>query len=454
MTESSQHVTSALDLSRRATLGVIAASAAGFALFGPRPRSGIPRDRIVLDYWEKWTGAEGQAMQRLVDRFNASQSEIFVRYLSIGSIDQKAMIAVAGRSPPDILGLWSFNIPAFAEAGALMPLDDLAQKAGLSREHYARAVWPMMTHRDALYSLISTCGTVALYINDDRLSEAGMANAPAPTSIEELDALSDALLERRANGDIEKLGFIHTDPGWWSWLWGYHFGGSLLDEASNTATANAPENVSAYEWVQSYPKKFGARELSKFQSGVGFYGTAQAPFLTGRVGLTIQGPWMANLIEAFAPDLNYRVVPMPTIASIRDEASPVGLVDGDMLTIPAGAREPEASFKFIAWMQEQKQIEEIATAHAKNSPLANVSAEFIANHPNRGIAAHNAIASSTRAFRFPKTRVWPRYVSEFDAAFQRLWLLQDEPAPMLASINARAQAALDQAEASRARRHG
>ena len=106
----------ALDLSRRATLGLIASSAAGFALLGPRPRKDVPKGRVVLDYWEKWTGAEGQAMQRLVDRFNESQSDIFVRYLSIGSIDQKAMIAVAGRSPPDILGLWSFNIPAFAEA--------------------------------------------------------------------------------------------------------------------------------------------------------------------------------------------------------------------------------------------------------------------------------------------------------------------------------------------------
>lgn len=452
MTDARPTPTSALDISRRATLGLIAASAAGFALLGPRPREGIPSGRIVLDYWEKWTGAEGLAMQRLVDRFNASQSDIFVRYLSIGAIDQKAMIAVAGRSPPDILGLWSFNIPAFAEAGALMPLGDLAAKHNIVPARYARAVWPMMTHHDQLYALISTCGTVALYINDDRLAEAGLAGAPAPTTIEELDALGDVLLERRPNGDIEKLGFIHTDPGWWSWLWGYHFGGSLLDEATNTATASAPENIAAYEWVQSYPKKFGARDLSRFQSGVGFYGTAQAPFLTGRVALTIQGPWMANLIAAFRPDLNYRVVPMPTTASIADADNPVGLVDGDMLTIPTGAREPEASFAFIAWVQQQKQLEELAAAHAKNSPLSEVSESFITAHPNRGIAAHNAIAASPRAFRFPKTRVWPRYVAEFDAAFQRLWLLEDQPAAMLSRINQRAQAALDQAADMRERR--
>ena len=63
MSDSRPSLSGALDISRRASLGVIAASAAGFALFGPKPRQDVPKDRIVLDYWEKWTGAEGLAMQ-------------------------------------------------------------------------------------------------------------------------------------------------------------------------------------------------------------------------------------------------------------------------------------------------------------------------------------------------------------------------------------------------------
>ena len=442
-----------MDISRRAALVGLGAAAAGYVAFGPSPARDIPKGRIVLDYWEKWTGSEGLAMRRLVDRFNESQSDIFVRYLSIGAIDQKAMIAIAGGSPPDIVGLWSFNIPAFAEAGALTPLDTFAKRKGLSPDRYAKAVWPMMVHHDTLWSMVSTCGTVALFINDDRLEEAGVGGADAPQTIEQLDALADHLLVRRDSGDIDSIGFIHTDPGWWSWLWGYHFGGNLYDQAANTALADSPENVRAYEWVRSYPEKFGTRDLLKFQSGVGYYGTPQAPFLTGRVAMQIQGPWMANLIEAYKPDLNYRAVPMPTSGDIYDPNSPIGLIDGDLLTIPAGAKEPEASFEFIAWMQEREQIEEIAKAHGKISPLREVSTGFLQSHPNRSIAAHSAIANSPRAFGFPKTSVWPRYVSEFDSAFQRIWLMQDEPAPTLTLVAARAQEALDRVDERRARRN-
>ena len=38
-----------------------------------------PDGRLILQYWEKWTGFEGEAMQSVVDAFNASQDELFVQ---------------------------------------------------------------------------------------------------------------------------------------------------------------------------------------------------------------------------------------------------------------------------------------------------------------------------------------------------------------------------------------
>ncbi|NBS86580.1 MAG: hypothetical protein EBS60_00625 [Verrucomicrobia bacterium] len=70
--------------------------------------------RLVLEYWEKWTGFERDAMARVVDDFNNSQDKIFVRFLSVSRIDQKMMLATAGGVPPDVVGLWAINLPSYA----------------------------------------------------------------------------------------------------------------------------------------------------------------------------------------------------------------------------------------------------------------------------------------------------------------------------------------------------
>src|SRR5438105_2245004 len=116
------HRMSTRALTRRAALGALGVGAAAFTLFGPRGTQTVPRGRLVLDYWEKWTRHEGDAMQGVVDAFNASQDRVFVRYLVVSDIGQKSLIAIAGRNPPDIIGLYAFNVPPYAQTQAILPL--------------------------------------------------------------------------------------------------------------------------------------------------------------------------------------------------------------------------------------------------------------------------------------------------------------------------------------------
>jgi len=438
-------------VTRRAAIGALAAAGAGFALLGPRRTDARAKGRIVLDYWEKWTGHEGEAMRRVVDRYNESQSRVFVRYFAMAGVDQKALIAIAGGAPPDILGVWNFSVPAFAESNAVLPLDDMAASRGLTRERYARAVWPMLTHRGRLWSMVSTCGSLALFYNRTLFREAGLDPAAPPQTIDELDRCAIALT-KEDSGRLTRAGYLHTEPDWWTWHFGYHFGASLYDAESERATAAAPENIRAYEWVQSYPKRWGADRLVRLQSGFGWYGTAEHPFLTGKVAMTMQGPWLANLIKQFKPDLDYAVTPFPVEAPILNPSEPVGLLDSDVLVIPRGVKHPEESFDFIAYTQSREVLEELSTAHCKNSPLAETSEAFVRNHPNKFVQVHAAIADSPRAYLFPRTRIWPEYVAAFDSAMQRMWRLEEPAASALSGVERTAQARLDRVSAMRARR--
>lgn len=438
---------------RRIALGVFAAVGLGYALFGPSPGRARSDGRLVLDYWEKWTGLEGKAMQKVVGEFNASQDRIFVRYFATSGIDEKTQIAIAGGAPPDIVGLWNYSVPAFAASNAILPLDDLARPHGITPDIYAKGVGQVVSYHGRMWATVNTAGCLALYYNRAHFREVGLDPDNPPRTIEEFDAACRKLHITRGS-TIERMGFHHREPGWWSFIWGSQFGGRLFDESGDTSTLTEPANIRGYEWVQSYPKEYGLKAVNDFRSSFGNYDSPLNAFVAGRLSMVVQGPWLANMINLHRPDLDYGVAPFPVAAGLEREDEPMGLIDTDVLVIPRGAKNPEASMEFVAYTQRQDVVEFLSTVHCKGSPLKVSSEEFRRDHPNKGIAVFEAISRSPRAYIVPATPTWSQMKDEMDRALDRVWNLQDTPESILTQTQRRSQAALDLAAAQAARRAG
>lgn len=410
----------------------------------------------MIDYWEKWTGEEGRAMQRVVDRFNQSQARIFVRYFAISDIDRKASIAIAGGTPPDIVGLWNYNVPAYAASGAIEPLDEMFGTAGggvgLRLEDYAPAVREMMRYQGGTWALVNTCGSIGLYYNRRLFRDAGLDPEAPPRTISELDAIAEKLTVVEPGGRLQRAGFLHTEPGWWTWFWGRYFGGNLYDAMNDRATAGAAGNLEAYRWVTGYPRKYGTKNLVGMQAGLGNYSSAQNAFLAGRVAMVLQGPWLANVIGQYAPELDYAVGAPPVADGLYVRDEPIAMLDSDVLMMPRGCRHRAEALEFMAYTQRQEIVEELSTVHCKNSPLVRTSERFIAGHPNRYVKVHGELAASPRAFIFPRTASWSMFRDEMEAGFHRMWRLEDSPESVLAGVDARMQMAIDASRARRERR--
>jgi ABC-type glycerol-3-phosphate transport system substrate-binding protein len=241
---------------------------------------------------------------------------------------------------------------------------------------------------------------------------------------------------------MTRCGFLHLEPGWWSWHWGYHFGGTIFDEASNTFTIDSPENRAAFEWLASATRGRAAT-VNAFLSGLGPFGTDRMGFLTGEVAMVVQGPWLANQIAAFKPDLDYGVAPLPVSRNAGPEGPAVALIDTDVLMIPSTAKDPEASMAFIAFTQRQENVEHLALAHCKGSPMGKVSDGFFARHTNRGVRLHTELADSPRAFVSPRTSVWMEVKDLLDKMRNDVWNQTTPVEAALASAQETAQAALE-----------
>ncbi|MCC6320463.1 MAG: extracellular solute-binding protein [Phycisphaerales bacterium] len=434
-------------ISRRSAVGALAAVGAGAILWpgGSRDRVAVPRGRVELTYWEKWTGRERLALQRIVDRFNHSQNSSWVHLVPISDITSKAMVAIGGGDPPDVVGLFSYSVPGYAEAEAAIPLETFAQRGlpPIDWPSYLPAIRNLLWHEGRAWAGVNSCYTLALYGNRALFMEADLDPDLAPRTIAELDSLAAKLTVTGAEGRIERAGFLQNVPGWWPYFWPTMFGGNLFDAATSRATCATDACIDAFSWCGRTAGRFGVSATRAFAAGFGrSMHTADDPFFSGRQAMIVQGPWIANFVRELKPDLDYFVAPLPVPESLAHAASPVGQIEADVLMIPRGCRHPDEAYRFLLFMQQPEVQEELALAHAKPSPFLSVSPGFATAHPNRGLAVHEAIARSPAVQTLPRTRAWKSYADMLGSAFDAVWSGADAGA-QLRQVQLRAQAAID-----------
>jgi len=390
-----------------------------------------PPGPVHVVYWEKWTDFEADAMRDVVTAFNKSQNKIYVDYLTISGVENKTLMAIAGGEPPDVAGLYGPNVAQYADDNAIEVLDDYCKQAGITSSDYIPAFFNIGYYRNHIYSLPSAPASVALHYNIDMLRNAGIDPDHPPVTIEELDADSDKIFKKDDHGNVVSAGFMPAEPGWWNWAWGYFFGGKLMD--GDRITANAPENVRAFEWIQSFSKKYGNQALQTFRSGFGTFNSPQNAFLDGQVAMELQGVWMSNFIGKYAPKMHWGAVPFPYPADRPDLANTT-VADEDVLVIPRGARHPKEAFEFIKFVESMKGMEILCMEQKKNSPLIKTSPDFYKVHPNKFIRLFSDLPKGKNTIAAPKMGIWPEYQQALNNAFDQINLLQKTPKEALDEV--------------------
>lgn len=417
-----------------------------------------PDGRIVVHYWEKWTGFEGDAMDAVVADFNASQTNIWVERLTVSDIARKMMLATAGGNPPDLAGLWSHSVPIYAEKGALTPLDGYVREAGITGDAYLPLMWELCRHRGFTWALPSTPASIALHWNKRMFREAGLDPDRPPRSLEELDRMAEQLTvvevkrngqdvrvrfpdlteaERAAHGyAIVQLGYSPSEPGWWNSMWGYWFGAELWD-GDRRITAATPENIRAFSWYRGYADKYGLKNLQTLGSSFGNFSSPQNSFLSGKVAMVLQGVWMYNFIDKYAPAIEWAAAPFPSADPARWPE--VSIAECDVLVIPRGARHAREAFAFMRYVNTQAAMEKLCLGQRKFSPLRAVSDAFLQAHPNPYIRVFMNLAASPHVRAVPRLTVWNEYDEELRIACDRAFLGLRTPEDALREAQDRVQ---------------
>jgi ABC-type glycerol-3-phosphate transport system substrate-binding protein len=413
--------------------------------FGPRGIDTPPKNKVIVNYWEKWTGKEGEAIQSIVDDFNNNEGEkqgIFIRCLCTSDPEQKTLVSTAAGVPPDIAGLYDPDITQFGARDALLPLDEMAAAHGITGDTYKKVFWDECHYNGHLYGIVSTAVNVGLYYNTSMFKAAGLDPDKPPRTIAELDEYAKKIDVIEPNGNIAIAGYLPLEPGWslqYTPLW---FGGKWWDPVHQRFTFTDPKVVEAFRWVQSYSKRLGKGAVSTYRSGIGNFDSPQNAFFAQTIAMEQQGTYMANFIRNQAPQLagKWAAAPFPS----NDPAlTDVTVCSADVLTIPRGAKHPREAFEFLAYLSRQDVAEKLANLHGKISPLAKVSESFLAHHSNPFVRVFDRLAASPNAYPTPPVPMIPEVYDELKDFIDKLAAMQVTPEDGLLQVQTHLQTKYD-----------
>ena len=177
----------------------------------------------------------------------------------------------ASGNPADVVYMDAALFGNYAKQGSLYAYADQIE----DNDDFYEPLREAFTYDGKQYCVPKDFSTLALQINTDSWTKAGLSDADVPTTWEELEAVSKKLTTGDQAGlgigvGIDRLGaFVVQNGGWW-----------LKDDASGGA-ANTPEVTEALEYVQRNVKAGNFQMSNQLDSGWGgeAFGTKKAAMI-------------------------------------------------------------------------------------------------------------------------------------------------------------------------------
>jgi multiple sugar transport system substrate-binding protein len=267
-------------------------------------------DEITIEYWQYFYDARVDAMNRLIQQFEAENPNIHVVHTNFPYADYRDKIAasVPAGVGPDVATLYYGWLPLWVDSGYLVPLPEDAFPVEMIEEEFSPLV-QAGKFQDKYWAIPTAVRTLALFWNKDLFEAAGLDPEVPPTTLDEFVDYAQKLTVLDANGEYEIMGYAAEMNGqahhWYREILTRQYGQQPQSDDKKQILWNASEGgYEAWEWLLAFENEYktGTNDL--------FDGATQA-FYQGKLALHIDGSFRLGSIAVNAPDLRYGVAPMP-----------------------------------------------------------------------------------------------------------------------------------------------
>jgi sn-glycerol 3-phosphate transport system substrate-binding protein len=342
------------------TYAVVLAACGG----GGEKEQGVrtPTGPVKIAFWHSETAANQESIQRLVNRFNASQSEVQVEVAFQGGyVDQlDKTVASLGTGNAPALVLQDANHTQFLiDSGAVTPLQTFVDHEGYDLSDFDRKAVDFCTINGQLYTMPFTISVPMIFYNKVPFREVGLDPEHAPATLEEVQEASEKLLKKDSAGNVVRSGIVLEINDWYIWQIHALQGELAVDNGNGRegrpteAIFNGPTGQRLFRWWDDMIDQGLAFNVGRNPSGVdNFMAVA-----SGRAAMTLTASSalrsVVDVLERGMEGIELGTGLFPGFADGKGGPQMAGL----FLWILNGGpqEEQEAAWKLVKWLMEPEQ---------------------------------------------------------------------------------------------------
>lgn len=244
-------------------------------------------------------GSSGDAETNLVNDLVAewsAESGVNAEVVVASDLNQQLSQGFSSNNPPDLFYLSTDQMAAYAATDSLEPYAESLSNA----DDFYPNLREAFSYDGQFMCAPKDFSTLALIINEDMWTDAGLTDDDIPTTWEELASVAEQLTTDDRVGlaygpEVQRIGVFMAEAG-----------GAFIDEDGTTAVVDSPENAEALQYVKD---QMAAGSFSYSSDlGAGWGGEA---FGSGLAAMVIEGNWIAGAMTNDFPDVNYIVAELP-----------------------------------------------------------------------------------------------------------------------------------------------
>lgn len=362
--------------------------------------------------------AETKAVQDAVAAWSKT-SGVDATVQAASDLNQELSQGFASGQPADVFYTGSDVFQGYAANGYLDPYADKLSNI----DDFYPSLKDAFTYDGKVYCAPKDFSTLALVINTDDWTAAGLTDADIPTTWDQLATVAKKLTTSGRvglgfGGEYARIGVFMAQAG-----------GTLVSSDGTKATADSDANVQALTYVK---ENLAAKDFAfAADLGTGWGGEA---FGTNKAAMTIEGNWITGAMTNDYPDVKYKVVPLP--------AGPSGkgtLEFTNCWGIAADSQNKQSAVDLVQYLTQTDQQLAFAKAFGVMPSVASAADGYKKLFPDLGAFVDAADYAQT----VPNEQGASDVITDFNS--QLSTLASSDPATILTSVQQEMQAALDKA---------